>query len=61
MYELNDDYILSNSDLAKKYYEQIVEQTKSLKSQIKYDQVFEQINLEKVIEDKVVKNSRIMK
>lgn len=78
MYELKEDFILSNSDLAKKYSNDLIdtvnnntgsilnnkqasrtEQQKASSSK-EWHQLLNDINLSKVIEDKLIKDNRTL-
>jgi hypothetical protein len=58
MYKLDEDYFLRSDDLAKKYSEDILNLIQPSKEEWKA--IFHQINLNKVIEEKLTKNGRVM-
>lgn len=57
MYELSEDLCLSSSELALKYSQDLLE---SMKPNTKFNDFLNQVNLTKLIEDRIINNSRIM-
>ena len=54
MYELDEDSFLSTTDLANKYTEKIMSENSQLK------EILDELNLAKIIEDKLFKNTRAL-